>query len=62
MGEHIKSFRSRLSRLERKYHGMQGGYTAKLRSDGLIVISPNRAKRRISLLPVVFFAAAFIGL
>lgn len=62
MGEHIGEFRSRLSRLDRKYKGMaSGGYDAKLRSDGLIVITPRKIKRRIALLPVATFLLGFIA-
>lgn len=60
MGEHIGEFRSRLSRLERKYKGMSAGYDAKLRSDGLIVITPRRAKRRQFLMPVLIFVLGFM--
>lgn len=61
MGEHIAEFRSRLSRLERKYKGMSAGYDAKLRSDGLIVITPRKAKRRLALLPIAVFVLGFVA-
>ncbi|MQY43067.1 hypothetical protein GG681_10485 [Epibacterium sp. SM1969] len=61
MGEHIGEFRSRLTRLERKYKGMSAGYDAKLRNDGLIVITPRRAKRRHFLMPVLIFLLGFMA-
>ena len=60
MGEHIGEFRSRLSRLERKYKGMSAGYDAKLRSDGLIVITPRKAKRRVAVVPIAVFLLGFV--
>lgn len=60
MGEHIGEFRSRLSRLERKYKGMSAGYDAKLRSDGLIVITPRKAKRRVAWVPMAVFLLGFV--
>ncbi|MGR3616716.1 MAG: hypothetical protein ACU0BB_11820 [Paracoccaceae bacterium] len=59
MSEETLQFQNRLRRLERKHTAMANGYTAKLRKDGLIVMSPSRAKSRISGQPVILFLLAF---
>jgi hypothetical protein len=40
------NFNKRLSALNRKHSAMSQGFSAALRSDGLIIIKPNRALRR----------------
>jgi len=61
MSEEHKQFLSRVSRLENKHEAMHNGYSARIRSDGLIVIGPKRKiESRISPRSIVLFLAAFI--
>mgnify|MGYP000214899790 CR=1 FL=1 len=60
MGEHRDQFQSRLKQINRKHEAMSGGYSAKLRPDGLLVVKPRRVQSRISGRSVLFFAAAFL--
>ncbi|PCJ09099.1 MAG: hypothetical protein COB16_05545 [Rhodobacteraceae bacterium] len=60
MSEEHHQFLSRVRRLERKHNEMSYGYTAQVRSDGLIVISPKKIQSRISARSVVLFLAAFL--
>jgi hypothetical protein len=59
MSEEALQFKNRLRRLERKHSAMSKGYQAKLRSDGLIVMTPRRQGPRISARSVLLFLAAF---
>ena len=61
MSEEHHQFLSRVNRLERKHNDMSYGYTAQIRSDGLIVIGPKKKQQsRISARSVLLFLAAFI--
>ncbi|CUI00540.1 hypothetical protein PNH50_13290 [Leisingera aquaemixtae] len=60
MGEHHDQFQARLKQINRKHEAMAGGYSAKLRPDGLLVIKPGSVQSRISARTLVFFAAAFL--
>mgnify|MGYP000539152848 FL=1 len=61
MSEEHQQFLSRVSRLENKHEAMHNGYSARIRSDGLIVVRPKkRIESRISPRSVVLFLAAFI--
>ena len=46
MHESQANFNKRLSALNRKHAAMSHGFSTLLRSDGLIIIKPNRALRR----------------
>lgn len=59
MSEETLQFQNRLRRLERKHKSLANGYTASLRKDGLIVMKPRRAERRISGQSVMLFLIAF---
>jgi len=60
MGEQSNNFYARLERLEQKHEAMSRGYTARVRSDGLIVVSPRRLQSRISGRSVVLFVASVL--
>ncbi|WP_264212702.1 hypothetical protein [Leisingera thetidis] len=60
MGEHRDQFQARLKQINRKHEALSGGYSAKLRPDGLLVVKPRRVQSRISGRTLVFFAAAFL--
>ncbi|MBY6069229.1 hypothetical protein KUW17_20970 [Leisingera aquaemixtae] len=60
MGEHRDQFQSRLQQINRKHMAMSGGYSAKMRPDGLLVIKPHRVQSRISARTLVFLAAFFL--
>ncbi|KIC10690.1 hypothetical protein RA19_09800 [Leisingera sp. ANG-M1] len=60
MGEHRDQFQARLKHINRKHEAISGGYTAKLRPDGLLVVKPHRVQSRISGRSVLFFVAAFL--
>jgi len=60
MGEHRDQFQARLKQINRKHEAMSGGYSAKLRPDGLLVVKPHRVQSRISARTLVFFTAAFL--
>ncbi len=54
-------FDHRVRQLSRKHDAIARGYLVKLRSDGLIETKPRRPRRRISLMPILLFVAAFIA-
>lgn len=61
MSEEHQQFLSRVSRLENKHDAMHNGFSARIRSDGLIVVGPKKKiESRISARSVVLFLAAFI--
>ncbi|MFY0311191.1 hypothetical protein ACFMBG_14975 [Leisingera sp. D0M16] len=60
MGEHRDQFQARLKQINRNHEAMSGGYTAKLRPDGLLVVKPHRVQSRISARTLIFFTAAFL--
>lgn len=61
MSEEHQQFLSRVRRLERKHNDMSYGYTAQIRSDGLIVVAPKKKlESRISTRSVLLFLAAFM--
>ena len=60
MSEEALQFKSRLRRLERKHSAMSNGYRAQLRSDGLIMMTPERKKSAISGRSVILFIFAFL--
>ena len=51
MGEHHDQFQARLKQINRKHEAMAGGYSAKLRPDGLLVIKPGTLDDRSWLHP-----------
>ncbi|MBE1282037.1 MAG: hypothetical protein GJ676_01880 [Rhodobacteraceae bacterium] len=59
MGEETLQFNNRLRRLERKHTAMSNGYTARMRDDGLIVMTPARRKSGVSGRSVILFVLAF---
>ena len=61
MNTEHKQFMSRVRNLERKHEAMGNGYTAKIRSDGLIVVAPKKFESRISPRSVVLFLVAFMA-
>jgi hypothetical protein len=52
-------FQKRLSKLGRKHRAMDRGYKTKMRSDGLIVVKPKRAKINFPFKGLLIVAAAF---
>lgn len=54
-------FDQRVKRLNKKHDALARGYLMNVRSDGLIVTKPRRSRARISVLPVLFFIAAFVA-
>lgn len=59
MSDQYAEFQSRLRRLDRKTLNKGHGYTAKIRTDGLIVVEPRKVVRsRISLRSLLLFLAA----
>lgn len=60
MGEHRDQFQARLKQINRKHEAMSGGYSAKLRPDGLLVVKPHRVQSRVSARTLIFFTAAFL--
>ncbi|WP_406648586.1 hypothetical protein QEZ52_05860 [Aliisedimentitalea scapharcae] len=61
MSEEALQFKNRLRRLERKHTAMSNGYRAQLRSDGLIMMTPQRKKSAISGRAVILFVLAFLA-
>ncbi|ANP37916.1 hypothetical protein JL2886_03030 [Phaeobacter gallaeciensis] len=59
MGKQHQEFQARLRRLEGKHNDMSAGYSARVRSDGLIVVAPRQIRSRITPRAVVFFLCAF---
>lgn len=55
------TFQKRLSRLGRKHRAMERGYKTKMRSDGLIVVKPKRAKINFPFKGLLIVAAAFFA-
>lgn len=53
-------FHQRIRRLDRKQRAMGHGYSAKIRSDGLMVIQPRRARVRVPFAPILLAVAALI--
>ncbi|UWQ48880.1 hypothetical protein K3722_13465 [Leisingera caerulea] len=60
MGEHRDQFQARLKQINRKHEALSGGYSARLRADGLLVVNPRRVQSRISARTLIFFTAAFL--
>jgi len=61
MSEEHHNFLSRVRRLESKHDAMHQGYSARVRSDGLIVVGPaKKIESRISARSILLFLAAFI--
>lgn len=60
MSEERHQFLSRVRHLERKHTAMSHGYSARIRSDGLIVVVPKKIQSRISARSVILFLAAFL--
>lgn len=61
MSEEHHLFMSRVRRLERKHNAMAHGYTARIGSDGLIVVAPQKKlESRMPLRAVVLFLGAFL--
>lgn len=60
MSEHRDQFQARLKQIRQKHAALSGGYSAKLRPDGLLVVKPRKVQPRISGRTLVFFAAAFL--
>ena len=59
MSEEALHFRNRLRRIERKHAALSSGYQAKLRPDGLIVVTPRSKGPRISKRSILLFVVAF---
>ena len=59
MVESHVNFQKRLTRLGRKHNAMNRGYKTKMRSDGLIVVKPKRAKINFPFKGLLLVAAAF---
>ncbi len=53
-------FERRIDRLTKKHQAMARGYSARMRSDGLIEIKPRRAHLRFSPRGLFLFIAAFV--
>lgn len=61
MSDQHAEFSNRLRRLDRKHAQTSRGYTAKMRSDGLIVVEPHKAREsRISLRTFILFGFALV--
>ncbi|NRB19601.1 MAG: hypothetical protein HRU33_19070 [Rhodobacteraceae bacterium] len=61
MSEDHHKFLSRVRRLENKHEAMSYGYSARIRSDGLIVVAPKKKiESRISFRSIFLFLAAFL--
>jgi len=60
MSEERHQFLSRVRRLEHKHDAMNHGCSARMRSDGLIVVGPKKIQSRISARSVFLFLAAFL--
>ena len=61
MSNEHQQFLSRVRHLERKHGAMNNGYSAQMRSDGLIVVEPKRrVESRISARSIFLFLAAFL--
>lgn len=54
-------FDKRLRKIGRRHHAMERGYTTVMRSDGLIVAKPRRARVRVPVKGLVLMAVAFFG-
>lgn len=52
-------FDQRVSRLAKKHEAISRGYTARMRSDGLIEVKPRRARLAVSPRAILVFAAGF---
>lgn len=53
------TFGKRLKKVERNHRRLSGGYTTRVRSDGLIVVQPKR--RRVSVSRLRILALALLG-
>lgn len=53
-------FDRRVRRLSKKHEAMSRGYTTRMRKDGLIVMSPRRARPGVSLKAIVLFVGALL--
>ncbi|MEO0390600.1 MAG: hypothetical protein AAF218_06620 [Pseudomonadota bacterium] len=54
-------FNSRLRGLNRKHTAMRNGYVTQLRGDGLIVITPRRARRGMPMKGMLLLAIGFFA-
>jgi len=61
MVENQLQFDQRLRQLDRKYRAMSHGFTTRIRSDGLIVVQPERARFRVPIKPLLVFIIAVIA-
>ena len=61
MSNEHHQFLSRVRNLERKHEAMNNGFSAQVRSDGLIVVGPKKKiESRISGRSIILFLAAFL--
>ncbi len=56
----FNNFDLRVRRLDRKHRAMGRGYSTKIRSDGLVVVEPRRARVRLPFAPILLAVAALI--
>lgn len=56
-----QEFRGRVNRLQSKHAKYAQGYTARVQSDGLIVIEPRRMRSRISGKVFILVVLSFLG-
>jgi hypothetical protein len=55
-----QEFRGRVARLQRKHDGFSQGYSARIQSDGLIVLEPRKIRSRVSGKVFVLIITCFL--
>jgi hypothetical protein len=56
------AFRKRLRRLVRQHEALSHGYETRIRRDGLLIVTPKRQSRGVSLTAIVTFLGLFLVL
>ena len=54
------AFRKRLRRLVRRHEALSHGYETRIRGDGLLIVTPKRQSRGVSLTAIVTFVGLFL--